>query len=419
VIKNLTAPEPLEAKAVSQPAPHFFARQPILTRDQKVFGYELLFRGRLENSLGIANPTAATRSILGSSSLIGFDILCDGRRAFINCTREILLKDYITLLPAAHTVVEVLETVPPDDLVVDACLRLKGAGYLIALDDFVTADPRECLTSLADIIKVDIKVSSPQESAAMVKRYTSLGCHMLAEKVETQAEFVDAKQNGFHYFQGYFFRKPELLRAQTIPTNRVNYLRLLQAASRPDLDPREIENIIKSEASFCYRLLRYLNSAIFGFSNGIRSVRHALSLLGEDEARRWLRLVAMLGAGQNKTSDLVLSALVRARFCELLAPKIQHDGSDLFLMGLLSLMDSILEIPMASVLESVPPDQETKEVLLGGGNRLRPFYLLMLALEAGEWQNASMFVEQLHLSENDVAEKYWQAVQWAGQVNGR
>ena len=407
---------PLEGKPVPQPDSHFFARQPILTGDEKVFGYELLFRGPLENCLGIANPTAATRSILDSSMLIGFDILCDGRRAFINCTRDILLKEYVTLLPPTQTVVEVLETVPPDDQVVAACRQLKLAGYWIALDDFVEGDPREPLTYLADIIKVDIRVTSPQQSAALVKRYTPEACRMLAEKVETREEFVAAKEAGFYYFQGYFFRRPELMAARTIPTNQVNVLRLLQAASSPELDPKKIENVIKSEASFCYRLLRYLNSSIFGFSHEIQSVRHALSLLGEDEVRRWLRLVAMMGAGRNKTSDLVLSALVRARFCELLASTSQHGGSDLFLMGLLSLMDAILEMPMASLLESIALSQETKAVLLGEANRLRPLYLLVLALESGDWQNSSTLAKQLHISEKEVAEKYWQAMQWARQV---
>jgi len=263
-----------------------------------------------------------------------------------------------------------------------------------------------------------VRAISPEQGAELVKSYAPRGCHMLAEKVETRAQFADAQQSGFHYFQGYFFRTPELLKASTIPANRVNYLRLLQAASRPELDTRQIETVIKSEASFCYRLLRYLNSAIFGFSSGIHSVRHALSLLGEDEVRRWLRLVAMVGAGQNKTSALVLSSLTRARFCELLGPAVQRGGSDLFLMGLLSLMDAILEMPMASLLESISPDQETKEVLLGGSNRLRPVYLLMLALESGDWPTANALAKQLRLSESDVAEKYWQAMSWARQVNG-
>jgi EAL and modified HD-GYP domain-containing signal transduction protein len=127
--------------------------------------------------------------------------------------------------------------------------------------------------------------------------------------------------------------------------NRLNYLRMLTAVSQAELDVREIENLVKGEASLCYRLLRYLNSAAFGFAKEIDSVRHALAILGEREVRRWIRLVATLGAGQGKTTELVLSAMVRTRFCELISPKIQHGDSDLFLMGMLSMMDVILEIP--------------------------------------------------------------------------
>src|ERR1700676_5082559 len=129
---------------------------------------------------------------------------------------------------------------------------------------------------------------------------------------------------------------------------------MLKAVSQRELDVRALENLVKSEAALCYRLLRYLNSAAFGFANEIHSVRHALAILGEREVRRWIRLVATLGAGQGKTSELVLSAMVRARFSELLSPKIAHGDSDLFLMGLLSLLAVILEIPMPQVLDTVP-----------------------------------------------------------------
>jgi EAL and modified HD-GYP domain-containing signal transduction protein len=192
---------------------------------------------------------------------------------------------------------------------------------------------------------------------------------------------------------------------------------MLTAVSQPELDVRQIENLVKGEASLCYRLLRYLNSAAFGFGSEIHSVRHALSILGEREVRRWIRLVASLGAGQDKSSDLVLAALVRARFCELLSPKIQHGDSDLFLMGMLSLMDTILEIPMRKVLDNVPIDQECKSVLLGTTSRLRPFYQLMLAQESGEWAVVKELTAQLQLSEGDVTGCYWQAMQWARQVS--
>ena len=417
----MTAPtsalNPGQGKPAPKPGTQFVARQPILTVDEKVFGYELLFRDGVEDFFRHDDPDQASRSTLNTAMLLGLDVLCDGRRAFVNCTRDILLKDYITLLPSEKAVVEVLETVPADDLVVAACRRLKESGYTIALDDFAVNDPREALTDLADIIKVDIRATSAADAAAMVKRYGPWRCRMLAEKVETREEFLATKKAGFLYFQGYFFRRPEILTAHEIPANQFNYLRMLKAVSQRELDVREIENLVKSEAALCYRLLRYLNSAAFGFANEIHSVRHALAILGEREVRRWIRLVATLGAGQGKTSELVLSAMVRARFCELLSPKIPHGDSDLFLMGLLSLMDAILEIPMAQVLDNIPIDQETKAVLSGGASRLRLFYQLMLAQESGEWKTAADLTSQLHLSESEVAESYWQAMRWAREVS--
>jgi len=239
----------------------------------------------------------------------------------------------------------------------------------------------------------------------------------LAEKVETREEFLSARKAGFVYFQGYFFRRPEVMHAREIPANTMNYLRMLQAVSRPELNVREIENVIKSEASLCYRLLRYLNSAMFGFSSEIHSVRHALAILGECEVRRWVRLVAALGAGQNRSSELVLSALIRARFCEQLSAKMGRGDPDLFLLGLLSLMDAILETPMAQIVDNLSLDREARTVLLGGSGRLRPVYDLMLAQEAGDWQNCSRLAGELNLHESQTADCYWQAVQWAREVS--
>jgi EAL and modified HD-GYP domain-containing signal transduction protein len=347
---------------------------------------------------------------------MGLDVLCDGRRAFINCTRDVLLKDYVTLLPPAQVVVEILESVPADELVKAACGRLKAAGYTIALDDFVVDDPRTGLVSLADIVKVDLKGTSPVEQAALVKRHGTIACRMLAEKVETRQEFEACKKAGFAYFQGYFFRRPELMHAREIPKNQVNYLRLLQAISRAELDVKEVEGIIKGEASLCYRLLRYLNSAAFAFSTEIHSVRHGLAILGEREVRRWVRLVAALGAGQNKPSDLVLSALVRARYCELLAPKVPHGESDLFLVGLFSLMDSILELPMGVVLEGISLDHETRAVLLGQKSKLDALYQLMIAQEVANWTRLSELCVELKLPESHVMECHWKAMQWAREM---
>jgi c-di-GMP-related signal transduction protein len=322
----------------------------------------------------------------------------------------------MTLLPPDRTVVEVLETVPPDQEVAACCKRLKDAGYLIALDDYIMGDPRESLVEIADIIKFDLRSTSPAEIAAMEKLYRKSGCFFLAEKVESRQEFEETKNIGCMYFQGYFFRKPEVQRSRQIPANRLNYIRLLQSASRPVIDLREIESILKCEPSLCYSLLRYLNSATFGFSRGISSVRHALSLLGENETRRWMRLVALLAAGQNKPSDLILAALVRARFCELAASEVREAEPDLFMMGLMSLIDAILEIPMNQIFETMALDAEIQAVLLGNASRLTPVYEVMLALEAGDGDRVSELAKKIAVSEQNLEQKYWEATRWAWQI---
>jgi len=394
----------------------YVARQPIVDREEKVFGYELLFRDGLENAF-TGDRDEASRATLDRSLLMGLDVLCDGRRAFVNCTRDTLVKGLVMLLPSTITVVEVLETVPADREVMAACQSLKEAGYTIALDDYVADDPRVALAEMADIIKVEMQLTTEEQRLAMIKQFGPWRCRLLAEKIETHAEFVRARDQGFVYFQGYFFRRPEMMNTHDLPANRMNYLRMLQEVSRPELELDALEKLIKAEASVCYRLLRYLNSAMFGFNSEIHSVRHALSMLGERDARRWVRLVAAVGAGQDRTSDLVLSALVRARFGELLSARVAHGDSDLFLLGLLSLIDAMLEMPMEEVLERIPLDHATKAVLLGQPSLLRPVYQLMLAQESGEWAAASELSRGLHLDADDVAGFYWQAQQWARQVS--
>jgi c-di-GMP-related signal transduction protein len=396
---------------------NYVARQPIFTADEKVFGYELLFRDGVEDYFRETDADAASRKTLDTSQQIGLQTLCEGRRAFVNCTREVLLKDYVTLLPSAHTVVEVLESVPADDLVKAALQRLKQAGYLIALDDFVVDDARTPLVELADILKVDLQITTPEQRATLVHRFGPWRCRMLIERVETREQFTATKTAGFIYFQGYFFRKPELLQAKDIPANRLNYLRLLQAVSKPDLEVREMEQLIKHEASVCYRLLRYLNSAAFGIRNEVHSIRHALTLLGEREVRRWVRLVVTLTAAEGRSSELLNTAMTRARFCELISNRVPHGDSDLFLMGLLSMIDAILEIPMVTILENIPLEHETKAVLMGSPSKLTPVYQLMLAREAGDWEGTAERSRELGLSESEIAESYWQAMQWVRDVN--
>lgn len=402
-------------KCISPAGSCFVARQPILNRDEKVFGYEILFRDGADNYFQSFDGDAASRNIVDRSLLIGFDTLCDGHKAFINCTRDTFLQEYITLLPRRRTVAEILETIEPDETLIASCHRLKASGYLIALDDFTMDDPRESLVALADIVKVDLRLSPVSELAALMARYKIPGRRLLAEKVETYEEFTAAAALGCSYFQGYFFRKPEMLAVTSVPPNHATHLLMMQAASNPELDLREIETLVKKDPALCYRLLRYLNSALFSLPSQIRSVRHALSMLGTQEMKRWMYLVALVSLSLNRPSDLMLSALVRARFGEVIADTLGYDESNFFLAGLLSLMDAILKIPMAQAIELIPLDPEIETVLLGNPS-LRPLsvvHRLTLALELGDWQTVRELARQFQLTEHEVAEMYWQAMRWA------
>jgi EAL and modified HD-GYP domain-containing signal transduction protein len=395
---------------------YFTARQPILDDKGGVFAYELLFRNGLQSYFPGENPEAATKATLDASLLQGLDILCDGRFAFINCTREALLQDYPLLLPSNRTVVEVLENIPADREVIEACRRLRKAGYRIALDDFIADDPREGMVELADVIKVDMRLTSTEQRAEIVRRHGTKHRQMLAEKVETREEFAIALDQGFVLFQGYFFRRPEVFAIQRVPANQVTYIRLLQASSRSELNWIEIEELLKADSALSYRLLRFLNSPVFAFKAEIGSIHQALVMLGEQETRRWIRLAATAGLARHRPGDLLLSTLARARFCELLAERTGLDRGELFLFGLLSLMDAVLAEPMAAVLEKIPVKQETKAALLGALSPFSPISALMRAQDRGDWETILELSRELKLEEEFAAKANWEAMRWAHEV---
>ncbi len=412
-----TRPLGLSSGTALPPAPtRFVARQPIFDRKLQVVGYELLFRDGMENCSSSPDVEAACRSTLDSSWLMGFDILCAGTLAFVNCTREVLVRGYATLLPSSSTVVEVLETVSPDAEVLTACRALKNTGYLIALDDFVPNDPREPLVEIADIIKLELPVTPRREWQKVVEHYETRGVRMLAEKVETQQEFTATQKAGFTYFQGYFFQKPVILSTPEVPGSQIHYLRMMQAAHQPELNWEELESLVKQEPSLCYRLLRYLNSPAFGFRNEIRSVRHALTILGEREIRKWVSVVATLALGKGKPGELVQTALLRAHFCELISRSFRREKADYFLLGLLSLMDAILGLSMPEVLRRVSVDIRIKAALLRESSPLLPVYDLVLAHESADWPRCRELAQQLKLEEAVLAEAYLESVRWARAV---
>ena len=393
----------------------FIARQPIFDTLQKVYGYELLFRSGLDNVFRSSDPDQATSKVLTDSfSVFGMSTLTGGKSAFINITRDILLKDYVFLIPKDEIVLEILENIQPDAEVINACERLKKAGYVLAMDDFVYSDSYKPLVDLADFIKVDFLQTGEEERKALLERCRSNGIRFLAEKVENLKTFDEAKRIGYSYFQGYFFSKPTILSRKDIPRFKLHYMRILQEIHRPEMNFNRLGEYIKQEVSLSYKLLRYINSAFFGLRNTITSLKQALVLLGEREIKNWISLVALAGMGDDKPEELAIQAVIRAKYCQSLAPYtgLGRKGEDLFLLGLLSLIDAFLDRSMEEILKEIPVDDEIKRALLGGDSSLGNIYQFVLAYEKGEWEKVTKQRLQLGINEAVPPRLYLAAVEW-------
>jgi c-di-GMP-related signal transduction protein len=398
----------------------FVARQPIFTNKELVYGYELLFRSSLANVFDAVDGEAASRAVADHLMTLG-KALTDNRFAFINCPPEFLVKDYAMLLPRTNTVVEVLETVEPSPDVIAACRRLKQAGYLIALDDFAPDTESLAFVELADIIKVDFLATTPAVREEMVRAFSPKGIHLLAEKVETREDFRHADGLGYKYFQGDFFCRPQVIASKRIPASKLNYLRVLNLISRPELDLVALEEVISSEVSLCYKLLRYLNSSAFGFRNEIRSVRHALALLGQTEVRKLVAVAAAISVAEDKPPELIATALLRAKLCEQVASHLSQqlnrsNGSLPFIVGMFSVMDAMLGRPMADILDQLALPPQAKEALLGHENGLRDVFELVYAYEMGNWGAVNWYAAKLHVDETLMPIMYFDSLEWSKLV---
>jgi len=389
----------------------FIARQPILDTRLQVFAYELLFRGGAQNSFQpFAN--AASSVIADSITLFDLDMFTGHARAFVNVDEMALRLGAPRLLPADRIVVEILETVRPTEEMLSACRELRSAGYQLALDDFVDSPGIAPLVEFASFLKIDFQMFDARGRSALARKYADNHIRLLAEKVETESEFREARDLGFSYFQGYFFCKPFMVETRELPGNKAIQLQLLAAVAAPELHFDFIENLLKQEPSLLYRLLRYLNSPILGLRSEVRSVRHAIVLLGENEFRRWASIFAIISMSTGKSPELIRTALTRAFFCEEFsaAAGLREQGPSLFLMGLLSVTDALLDRPMREVLKKLPMVQEAKIALCGGTNRFRDVFELVLALERAEWIRLSDIAARIGCNEGKIPDSYLSAL---------
>jgi len=397
---------------------NFVARQPIFDRDQKAFAYELLFRTSLENRFPVGSDLdyASAKIIADSIDVFGLETLASGKRLFINVTHRVLVEEHIRLLPPKLAVVELLETIEPDAAAVAACARLKEEGYTLALDDFVFRPGYEPLMALADIVKVDFLATRGPARRELGDRFAK-GVRLLAEKVENQEDVAEARGMGYAYFQGHFFCRPQIIAAKAVPAFKVNYLRLLQALNSGEFELERIETVIKQEMSLTVKLLRYLNSAMFAWRSRVTTIRQALVLLGERQFRKWASVVAISGLGSDKPEELVRVSLVRAGFCEKLRPLgVDEPELELFLTGLLTTIDAMLDRPMGEILDSMAVQPAVRAALLEGKGRLGLVRDLALAFERGAWDDVCLSARQLGLDEVTLGNGFAEALQWADRV---
>lgn len=408
-------------RRVSTRVDHFIARQPILDRRLRSVGYELLFRSGTQNVFSGADLNQASRSVIADSSLLlGLQTLVEGKTAYFNVTREVLLSGHATILPANQVVIEIMETVMADDAVLAAIVSLRALGYTIALDDFVSHAGSLPLVQHAQIIKLDFLNSTAEQRREIVTTLGRQGLQFLAEKVETAESVEEARQLGCSFFQGYFFSRPIILRGRDVPGFKLQYLQILHQIQQSQLDFDDIEKLVKHDLSISYKLLRYTNSAAFGFRREIRSLQEAMRLLGEREVRKILSLIVLTTLGRDRPEQLLADSVVRARFCEELAPRLglAKRAQDLFFLGMFSMIDAVVGRPMDQVLADLPIAADLKDALLGRTGRLRSILEFVIAYERGEWDRMGHCAAELSLTCDDVPGLHWKALSWSQESLG-
>ncbi|WP_455144016.1 EAL and HDOD domain-containing protein [Selenomonas noxia] len=395
----------------------FIGRQAILDQKKNVYAYEILFRSGLKNAFDPSlDGNVATQSVMVNTMLdFGMKKLVSDKKAFINFTEKNLLNRAPQLLPADSIVVEILETVQPTPAILEAVQELKDEGYKIALDDFVLLPGYEPLIDMADIIKVDFRITEDPEERKRLREILPGHVRLLAEKIETEEEFHQALEYGYVLFQGYFFCKPVVLHKKKLTSNALSQIRLLKEVNRQDFDFSAIINVISSDTNLVHKLLTYINSVGIGLTYHISNLRQAAVLLGSGGMRRWVTLISLQTFSEDKPPELFTISLLRAKFCELIAYEIKRP--DLtpdtgFLLGMFSLLDVLLSQPMEEVLKEVGLSSELNAALLGEDNILRHVLDLVIAYEQGDWDKVIACCRRENIPVEHLQPCYDEVLKW-------
>ena len=395
----------------------FIGRQAILDQQKKVYAYEILFRSGLKNAFDPnLDGNIATQSVMVNAMLdFGMNKLVSDKRAFINFTEQNLLNRAPKLLPSENVVVEILETVQPTPEILAVVQELKEAGYKIALDDFVLLPGYEPLIEMADIIKVDFRITADPEERKSMREILPKHVRLLAEKIETEEEFQQALEYGYVLFQGYFFCKPAVLHQKRLTSNALSKIRLLREVNRQNVDFSAITGVISSDTNLVHKLLTYINSAGIGLTNHVSNLKQATVLLGTSGVLRWVTLVSLQTFSEDKPPELFTLSLLRAKFCELIAQSLKRPGltpDTGFLLGMFSLLDVLLSLPMEDVLKEVALADDINAALLGEDNDLRRLLDLVVAYEKGDWDAVITCSDRLNLPADQLKPTYDKVLEW-------
>lgn len=402
----------------------FIGRQPIFNELEQLFAYELLYRsGEKENNYSAINSDMATVEVLINSFFsIGFDELANGNPCFINFTEKLIMSDIFESLSPKEVVVEVLEDVSITPQLVARIGEIKAMGFRIALDDFVLqkdVDLYDRLFKFTDFIKVDFLLSTDEERYEIEKLVAEKYPHiiLLAEKVETRAQYLEAKVAGYKLFQGYYFKQPQIIKGTEIPTNLMQYYQIIALLKEENPNIDTLAEEIEHDVSLSFKLLKLINNSSKRTKKKIRSIKQAILLLGLTDLQKWVYILAYRESGRKKDAgvyeELMKTSLFRAKLCELMAKEIGYRNySEYFLVGMFSLIDSLLEKPMNIILKQLPLSDIVVETIAGSKTEMSAILQMTIALERLDWEKIETTHKDIDLQMAQILDFVTVANKW-------
>ncbi|ACJ34605.1 EAL and HDOD domain-containing protein [Anoxybacillus flavithermus] len=396
----------------------YVGRQPILNRNDEVIGYELFYRSGEQNFYNAIDGDRATVDVLINSFMnIGIERLTNGARCFINFTEKLLKKGVPFHFPKHLIVVEILESIPYSSHLLHICKQLKGEGYVIALDDFIFSEQYIPLLPYVDIIKIDLsKQVNYRDFKYYIEQYR---IKLLAEKIETKEQLQHSKNEGFSYFQGYFFSKPIVVKEKSLPKiSFYSKLNLIKQINKNELNFDEIVQTIEKDPALTYRLLKTVNSFFLSKAPKIKSIRHAAALLGTNRLKSWLTVLTLQEPNEPFKNEIIVNSLIRAKTLEQLAclTHLSDEKDILFFMGICSSLDLLLQRPLKEILQELHVDEAIQHGLNGQTCIYSILYHLVIALETNDTNKLEEITTILNIDLSKAFVIYQQSIEWVVEL---